>query len=112
MLEMDSVNSTKLVESCPTDEIGDFDETVKEMVPLFFGLIGVSGLIGNSLVILVVLSNPQMRSTTNLLIINLASADLLFVVFCIPATMLDYISNEWPFGDTCCKIVNFTSLFN
>jgi len=34
---------------------------------------------GNALVVIVVLCNPQMRSTTNLLIINLAVADLLFI---------------------------------
>lgn len=34
---------------------------------------------GNALVVIVVLCNPQMRSTTNLLIINLAIADLLFI---------------------------------
>lgn len=31
---------------------------------------------------LVVAANPMMRSTTNILIINLAAADLLFVIFC------------------------------
>lgn len=34
---------------------------------------------GNALVVIVVVFNPQMRSTTNLLIINLAIADLLFI---------------------------------
>lgn len=36
-------------------------------------------LTGNVLVVIVVAGNPQMRSTTNLLIINLAVADLLFI---------------------------------
>lgn len=39
---------------------------------------------GNALVVTVVLCNPQMRSTTNLLIINLAIADLLFISKQIP----------------------------
>lgn len=46
-----------------------------------------------------------MRSTTNLLIINLAIADLLFVFFCVPFTATDYILRAWPFGDYWCKIV-------
>lgn len=46
-----------------------------------------------------------MRSTTNLLIINLAIADLLFVFFCVPFTATDYMLRAWPFGDYWCKIV-------
>lgn len=46
-----------------------------------------------------------MRSTTNLLIINLAIADLLFVFFCVPFTATDYILPAWPFGDYWCKFV-------
>lgn len=48
-----------------------------------------------------------MRSTTNLLIINLAISDILFVVFCVPFTATDYVLPTWPFGDFWCKIVSF-----
>lgn len=48
-----------------------------------------------------------MRSTTNLLIINLAVADLLFVIFCVPFTATDYILPMWPFGDLWCKFVQY-----
>lgn len=53
----------------------------------------------------VVAANQSMRSTTNLLIINLAAADLLFVVFCVPFTAVDYVLPEWPFGEYWCKFV-------
>lgn len=53
----------------------------------------------------VVAANQQMRSTTNLLIINLAAADILFVIFCVPFTATDYVLPEWPFGDLWCKVV-------
>ena len=56
---------------------------------------------------LVVAANQQMRSTTNLLIINLAVADLLFIVFCVPFTGTDYVLPFWPFGDVWCKIVQY-----
>lgn len=48
-----------------------------------------------------------MRSTTNLLIINLAASDILFVIFCVPFTATDYIwPTAWPFGDLWCKVVS------
>uniref|UniRef100_A0A182SX43 G-protein coupled receptors family 1 profile domain-containing protein n=1 Tax=Anopheles maculatus TaxID=74869 RepID=A0A182SX43_9DIPT len=54
-----------------------------------------------------VAANQSMRSTTNLLIINLAAADLLFVVFCVPFTAVDYVLPEWPFGEYWCKFVQY-----
>ncbi|XP_026468968.1 allatostatin-A receptor-like [Ctenocephalides felis] len=80
---------------------------VSTVVPIFFTIIGLAGLLGNALVVLVVALNPGMRSTTNILIINLAVADLLFVIFCIPFTATDYVLTAWPFGDLWCKIVQY-----
>lgn len=77
------------------------------VVPLFFGIIGILGLVGNSLVVVVVAANPGMRSTTNILIINLAVADLLFVIFCIPFTATDFVPPYWIFGKIWCKIVQY-----
>ncbi|XP_071564901.1 allatostatin-A receptor isoform X2 [Temnothorax nylanderi] len=77
------------------------------VVPLFFGIIGILGFAGNSLVIVVVAANPGMKSTTNILIINLAIADLLFVIFCIPFTATDFVLPYWPFGNLWCKTVQY-----
>ncbi|XP_055848610.1 allatostatin-A receptor [Episyrphus balteatus] len=83
------------------------EDLVSVIVPVFFGLIAITGFLGNSLVIFVVLANPQMRSTTNLLIMNLAVADLLFVIFCIPFTAADYMFYIWPFGEPWCCFVQY-----
>jgi allatostatin A receptor len=95
-----TTNSTSL-----DDE--EFESLISKVVAVFFGFIGITGFVGNCSVVLVVLSNKQMRSTTNILIINLAAADLLFVIFCIPFTATDYIISMWPFGDAWCKIVQY-----
>jgi allatostatin receptor len=89
------------------EEEREIEMIVSRIVPIFFGIIGITGLLGNALVVIVVLSNQQMRSTTNLLIINLAIADLLFVIFCIPFTGTDYMLSMWPFGNIWCKIVQY-----
>ncbi|XP_061392894.1 allatostatin-A receptor-like, partial [Musca vetustissima] len=83
------------------------ERVVSMIVPVFFGIIGFAGLLGNALVILVVVANQQMRSTTNLLIINLAVSDILFVIFCVPFTATDYVLPEWPFGNLWCKFVQY-----
>lgn len=83
------------------------ERTISIIVPIFFSLIGITGFIGNLLVVITVLCNVQMRNTTNLLIFNLSFADLLFICFCIPFTAVDYSFGLWPFGLTWCKCVQY-----
>ncbi len=51
-------------------------------------LVFMAGLIGNIMVILVVLFRPQIRTVTNMLIMNLAVADLFVIIFCVGPTLL------------------------
>lgn len=97
-----------------TEAAGNFVEdmlilqrVVSIAVPILFALIVIVGLVGNSLVVIVVQCNPQMCSTTNLLIINLAIADLLFIILCVPFTAWDYAFTYWPFGSVWCKVVQY-----
>ncbi|XP_033233176.1 allatostatin-A receptor isoform X1 [Drosophila pseudoobscura] len=83
------------------------EDTVRWLVPFFFGIIAVTGFFGNLLVIMVVVVNKNMRSTTNLLILNLAVSDLLFVIICIPFTATDYITQRWPFGNFWCRTTQY-----
>lgn len=54
-------------------------------------IVFIVGLIGNSFVIAVVLRSPRMRTVTNYFIVNLAVADILVIVFCLPATLMSNI---------------------
>ncbi|KAG8178424.1 hypothetical protein JTE90_000937 [Oedothorax gibbosus] len=100
-----------LVTSDPTTlDFSSLERVVAVVVPVLFALIVVVGLIGNTLVVLVVACNPQMRSTTNVLIINLAVADLLFILFCVPFTAFDYALPYWLFGDAWCRVVQYLVL--
>lgn len=56
-----------------------------------YTLILIIGVIGNIMVILVVALRPQMRTVTNMFIMNLAVADLFVIWFCVPGTLVSNV---------------------
>jgi len=78
------------------------------IVPLIFCAVIVFGCVGNILVIVVIIRNrEQYASTTNIFMVNLAVADLAFLVFCVPFHAVIYTSPDtWPFGNVVCKVVH------
>lgn len=56
-----------------------------------YTMVFLVGLVGNLLVVSVVCRSPRMRNVTNYFIVNLAVADILVLVFCLPATLLSNI---------------------
>lgn len=62
--------ATSMGETC--DRLG-FETVVSWVVPVIFAVIVVLGVVGNTLVIVVVLFGQQMRNTTNILILVRAS---------------------------------------
>lgn len=54
-------------------------------------LVFAIGLVGNCFVIAVVFRTPRMRTVTNFFIVNLAVADILVIIFCLPATLMSNI---------------------
>ena len=77
------------------------------VVPVLFGLTTLIGVIGNTLVIYVILSKQKMRTVTNLLLLNLAFADLSFVTICPPFTAYQFATYQWPFGNIACKLMHY-----
>jgi len=76
--------------------------------PIVFALITVIGVIGNTFVVMVIVTRRVRRQNpTNILLLNLAVADLAFLVVCVPFTAVKYAAASWPLGDTTCRIVNY-----
>ncbi|XP_076440841.1 orexin receptor type 2-like [Babylonia areolata] len=65
------------------------------------------GLGGNGLVVWAVVRNPHLRSTTNVLLTNLALADFLAVLFCMPPNFVQTIWETWFLGRGLCKVVEY-----
>ncbi len=51
------------------------------------------------------------RTVTNMFIMNLAAADLLVLVFCLPATVVQDVTKTWFFGLILCKFVNYIQVY-
>ena len=68
-------------------------------------------LFGNVMVIHIIRRNPTLRSTVDLLIVNMCISDLLIPLFAIPYRIREiYVGNEWIDGDLgsiLCKLVTF-----
>ena len=93
-----------------TPEENDIDFYVllyKITVPTLFGLIMFAGLVGNSLVVIVTVTQRKMHTTVNLLLLNLAVSDLIFLVVAVPFMAYHYAAENWLIGDVMCKLSQY-----
>ncbi|XP_076315511.1 orexin/Hypocretin receptor type 1-like [Tachypleus tridentatus] len=106
------INETCTNLYCIPDE--DYIELIEEYIfptPYEWVLISlhmtvfVVGLVGNALVCLSVYRNLSMRTVTNYFIVNLAVADFLVILICLPPTVLWDVTETWFFGSVMCKLV-------
>ncbi|XP_041463830.1 rhodopsin, GQ-coupled-like [Lytechinus variegatus] len=70
-------------------------------------LVTLIGLLGNTIVIITVVVTKKLRTTTNILVVNLAFADLMTCI-CIPFNVVALLSktNEYPLPDFICATVS------
>lgn len=80
---------------------------------LAYSLLLVFSLLGNTLIIMVVCRDDKMKTTTNLLIVNMAVSDLLVPIFAMPRANVEifYGNLRWlidgAFGEALCKLTSF-----
>lgn len=75
---------------------------VQIILILAYSTIIFFGVVGNSLVIYVVHKFRNLRTVTNFFIVNLAVADLLVDMLCLPFTLVTTLYGEWKFGQVLC----------
>ena len=109
-IQRDASNiSSNMTEPVSSHDRSAFELRIAYLIAITFGITIIVGIIGNSLVFLTIMFQKQMRSTTNILILNLAIAELLFIFICVPTTGLNYVLSVWYFGDIFCRISQYTS---
>lgn len=72
---------------------------------VLYSFIFLSGLVGNSIIIATVFRWKEMRTPCNLLIMNIAVADLAVAVIAAPLRILE-IYYHWPFGEFMCRLLS------
>ncbi|XP_056142697.1 C-C chemokine receptor type 8 [Lampris incognitus] len=72
-------------------------------LPVLYSIFFILGLLGNTLVLWVILCGVQLRSMTDVCLLNLAFADLLLV--CSLPFVAHQAWHQWVFGDAMCKVV-------
>jgi len=99
---------TPLFGYSPEPEIGG-SNILHVVVIVAYSSVIVASVAGNGIVMLSVVTCRRMRTVTNyLFIVNLAGADLMMAVFCVPFTFIaNWLVDRWPFGAVMCPIVPY-----
>ncbi|XP_051735651.1 chemokine XC receptor 1 [Ctenopharyngodon idella] len=87
---------------CKKDEVVKFGSI---LIPFFFSLVVLLSCISNGLVLVILALYENLKSLTNVFILNLALSNLLFT-FGLPFWASYYIWG-WTFGESGCKAVKF-----
>lgn len=77
---------------------------------ILFAFVFCAGVAGNFLVCYTVYKHEYMKSITNKLLVNLATADLLVLLCCLPITISYDILKSWFLGEFMCKAVTYTQV--
>lgn len=92
--------------------MSDIDISVTISMPLYISVwitivnvvIFVTGALGNSFVIAIVIKFREMRSPTNWCLVNWSISDLLVLLVCQSSALTEFFAKDrWLFGDALCK---------
>lgn len=89
-------------ETCEIKEVVRFESI---LIPVFFALVITLSLAGNILVLVILALYENLKSLTNIFILNLAISDLVFTTG-LPFWAIYHV-HGWLFSELVCKIVSF-----
>ncbi|XP_004702140.1 C-C chemokine receptor type 6 [Echinops telfairi] len=86
---------------CSLEEVRSFSRL---FVPVAYGLICIFGLLGNLLVVVTFAFYKKAKSMTDVYLLNMAVADILFVLT-LPFWAANHASGQWHFSNAMCKVM-------
>ena len=107
LLPTSTTNETvHIIQPSPTTESTinhDVSNGVSYFFIIYYIIVFLSGSIGNFVIIASVVKYKRMRTVVNIFLVNLAIADLLFVVLSIFDALAFLLDGKWVLGDTFCR---------
>ncbi|XP_041485816.1 neuropeptide Y receptor type 1-like [Lytechinus variegatus] len=102
-----TTNSASFFEDCDEDfSLGvSFESQV--LLTVIYSVTILLAIAGNAMVILILGFTARLRTDLNNFLINLAAADLIAAIFCMPFTFVYIMKENWIFGSVACPIVLF-----
>uniref|UniRef100_A0A670Y397 Type-1 angiotensin II receptor n=2 Tax=Pseudonaja textilis TaxID=8673 RepID=A0A670Y397_PSETE len=82
------------------------------MVPTVYSIIFIIGIFGNSLVVIIIYFYMKLKTVASVFLLNLALADLCFLVTLPLWATTTAMKYHWPFGNCLCKIASVAATFN
>ncbi|XP_064601231.1 octopamine receptor 1-like [Liolophura sinensis] len=90
--------------ACNLTDESNINEPEFIITTIVLGVINVSVVFGNSLVIAAVFTSRKLRTVTNMFIVSLAVADLLLGIVILPFSIAYEVLDYWIFGTFMCTI--------
>ncbi|KAM9316487.1 type-1 angiotensin II receptor [Gastrophryne carolinensis] len=81
-------------------------------VPIIYSIIFIVGIFGNSLVIIIIYYYMKMKTVASIFLMNLAIADLCFVITLPLWAVYTAMGYQWPFGNFLCKVASAAITLN
>lgn len=99
------ISPTQQQNTDSADEVPLYMQHMTTILVIMHMSVFITGLVGNSLVCLSVFRNKSLQTVTNYYIVNLAVADFLVILICLPPTVYWDLTLTWNFGLILCKLV-------
>ncbi|XP_022088781.1 prolactin-releasing peptide receptor-like [Acanthaster planci] len=88
-------------------QYGVQDQTAQSLITAVYSLTILLAVVGNVIVIAVLGFAARAKTDLNHFLVNLAVADLLSAVFCMPFTFVYIMKEDWYFGSLGCPLIFF-----
>ncbi|XP_027025299.2 melanopsin-like [Tachysurus fulvidraco] len=99
-----SINQNEFTQLFPTVDVPDHAHYILGVVIL---MVGITGVIGNALVIYVFCRSRPLRTPGNMLVVNLAVSDFFMSLTQSPVFFVASLHRRWVFGELACELYAF-----